>query len=74
MKIKVFIKNKNNKVEFTQNELQSLLDETYNEGYTDGIKNNTRFPMYTTYPYVVTTSTSNDLKEILEEEYVNEIN
>ncbi len=36
MKTKVFTVNKNNKIEFTEEELQKLLDEVYYDGYEDG--------------------------------------
>ena len=36
MRAKVFIKNNNDKIEFTEKELQTLLDEVYDEGYKDG--------------------------------------
>ena len=32
MKIKVFVLNKNNKIELTEKELKELLDDAYNEG------------------------------------------
>ena len=35
MKIKVFTKNKDGKIEFTEDELKKLLDEVYSEGYND---------------------------------------
>lgn len=35
MKIKVFTKNKDGKIEFTEDELKKLLDEVYWEGYND---------------------------------------
>lgn len=34
--VKVFKFNKNNKIEFTQDELEKLLNEAYNAGYYDG--------------------------------------
>ena len=33
---KIFSVDKNNMIEFTREELQSLLDEAYNEGFSDG--------------------------------------
>ena len=36
MKIKVFNFNSNGKVEFTREELESLLNEVYNYGYKEG--------------------------------------
>lgn len=49
MKTKIFTKNENGKVEFTEKELKALLDEIYNEGYNDG---KSRSYIYTT-PYYV---------------------
>lgn len=82
MKVKVFTKNQNNKIEFTEKELQKLLDEIYNEGYSEGYSNGAgRYfyttPYYTKYPYTVTTATySNNLRDVqnLEGEQTNEIN
>lgn len=48
MKTKIFTKNENGKIEFTENELKKLLDEIYNEGYYDG---KSRSYTYTT-PYI----------------------
>lgn len=36
MVVKVFEFNKNHKIEFTKEELETLLDEIYNNGYRDG--------------------------------------
>lgn len=36
VKYKVFISSENNKINFTQEELQKLLNEVYTEGYNDG--------------------------------------
>lgn len=47
MKTKIFTKNEKGKIEFTENELKTLLDEIYNEGYNDG---KSRSYIYTT-PY-----------------------
>lgn len=38
--IRHFDKNKNGKIEFTESELKSLLDEVYNQGKRDGQANN----------------------------------
>ena len=46
MKTKIFTKNSKGKIEFTEKELKSLLDEMYNEGYADGSKK-----YYYTTPY-----------------------
>ena len=35
-KMKVFTKNQKGKIEFTEKELESLLNEIYNDGYNDG--------------------------------------
>ena len=82
MKIKVFTKNQNNKIEFTEKELRKLLDEIYSEGYSEGYSNGAggyfyTTPHYTKYPYTVTTATySNNLRDVqnLEGEQTNEIN
>ena len=82
MKIKVFTKNQNNKIEFTEKELRKLLDEIYSEGYSEGYSNGAggyfyTTPHYTKYPYTVTASTfSNNLRDVqnLEGEQINEIN
>ena len=37
---KVFKLNKNNKIEFTREELKTLLDEVYQEGYWEGKNQN----------------------------------
>ena len=84
MKVKVFIKNQEGKIEFTEDELRELLDEIYNEGYWDGTKKYVYTTPYTTpyitrynanHPYTVTTI-SNDLKSTceFEGEQINEIN
>ena len=49
MKTKIFTKNEKGKIEFTEKELEALLDEIYNEGYNDG---KSRSYIYTT-PYYV---------------------
>ena len=45
MKTKIFTKNEKGKIEFTEKELKTLLDEIYNEGYNDG---KSRSYIYTT--------------------------
>ena len=45
MKTKIFTKNEKGKVEFTEKELKTLLDEIYNEGYNEG---KSRSYIYTT--------------------------
>jgi hypothetical protein len=54
MKVKVFTLNENKKVEFTQEELEKLLDEVYEDGVTEGKKSNY---YYYRYPYYTTTAT-----------------
>lgn len=61
MKVKVFIKNQNNKIEFTEKELRELLDEIYNEGYSDGAGNYIYTTPYRGYPYSYTYTITNDL-------------
>ena len=69
MKTKIFTKNENGKVEFTEKELKTLLDEIYNEGYNDG---KSRSYIYTTPYYVnpwyktycTTNSTATDSKTL----------
>lgn len=39
MKVKIFVQNKDGKIEFNQKDLESLLNEVYEEGYIDGKKN-----------------------------------
>lgn len=76
MKVKVFTKNQNGKIEFTEDELRKLLDEIYNEGYWNGKGNNYIYttPYTYTYPYTLcSTSTtsvdcSNELKTALNTE------
>ena len=76
MKVKVFTKNQNGKIEFTEDELRKLLDEIYNEGYWDGKGNSYIYttPYIRTYPYTLcSTSTtsvncSNELKTTLNTE------
>ena len=40
MKVKIFTPNRDGKIEFNQKDLESLLNEIYEEGYNDGKKNN----------------------------------
>ena len=39
MKVKIFTPNRDGKIEFNQKDLESLLNEVYEEGYIDGKKN-----------------------------------
>lgn len=48
MKIKVFCLNANDKLEFTKEELENLLNEVYNDGYRDGSFTKTRTYTYPT--------------------------
>ena len=70
MKVKVFTKNQNGKIEFTEDELRKLLDEIYNEGYWDGKGNNyiytTPYTLYSTSATSV--DCSNELKTTLNTE------
>lgn len=67
MFIRFFIKNKNDKIEFTEEELRELLDEAYKSGYDEGIKKT--WYCYTSpaivqpdpqYEYTTVTATTND--------------
>lgn len=53
--IKVFTLNKNNKIELTKEELESLLNESYWEGY-----NKKNYWTYTS-PYYCTSATTNSI-------------
>lgn len=59
-KYKVFTPNANKKVEFTKEELEKLLNEVYNEGYTDGKASNWTigYGDIITQPYTKVTSNS----------------
>ena len=59
--IKIFTTNKNNKIEFTKEELQKLLDEAYWDGYraNSGTWTYTT-PNYNPFRWVTTTSPSGD--------------
>ena len=58
--IKVFTTNNEDKIEFTKDELQRLLQESYNEGYAEGCKNVNHYfypywnRPYWGYPYITT--------------------
>ena len=58
MRAKVFTKNYNDKIEFTEKELQTLLDEVYDEGYKDGVRRKCYFT-YTTPNYDRSITTPN---------------
>ena len=52
MKTKYFFLNKNGKIEFTKEELDKLLKDTYDEGYSDGSLTHTFAPIqYVPYWY-----------------------
>ena len=51
MKIKVFYPNEKGNIEITKEKLESILNETYNEGYRDG-KNSNGYYYYNTTPYI----------------------
>lgn len=60
MMIKVFTKNKNNKIELTTDELKKLLDEAYWEGYRSNISSWTYSSpnLVNTPPYTITSNGS----------------
>ena len=49
MRSKVYFitKNNNDKIEFTEKELQKLLDEVYDDGYKDGLGRRSNYITYT---------------------------
>ena len=49
-KIKVFSINEKGKIEFTKEQLEQLLNETYRDGYNDG--NAPTYTWTTTTPYI----------------------
>lgn len=57
MVIKFFTLNENKKIEFTRQELKTLLDEIYSEGYNEGRKNGEHYYYYST-PYYPSPSKS----------------
>lgn len=71
MKVRVFYPNKDNKIEFTKQQLEKLLDEVYEEGrakgydqgYAAGRPVTITYPYtpywYTTTPYINTCTTDN---------------
>ena len=62
MKVKVFTKNKNGKIEFTEKELKELLDDVYWEGYHDNSHYYWSSPSYPNWydqdKWTITTSSS----------------
>lgn len=68
MKIKIMYPNSKGKIELTKEELEKLLNEAYNEGYSDGLP---RYYSYggslstvTTAPYCNATKTSSKLSSL----------
>lgn len=55
MKIKVFKTNSNGKIEFTQTELENLLNEIYKSGYAEGEDEGRKNNFTWTSPYINTT-------------------
>ena len=64
IKYKVFTPNINKKVEFTKEELEKLLNEVCNEGYTDGKASNCTigYGNITTLPYTKVTCNGSMIK------------
>ena len=53
MRIKYFYPNENDKIEFTREELEKLINDVYDEGREDGMKlNNPTYIPYTPSPLV----------------------
>lgn len=61
MLIKVFIKNKNNKIELTEEELKSILDEAYWEGYKNNKTYTWTSPQWWNQPYYTTTNSTSTI-------------
>ena len=53
-RVVVIEKNKDGKIELTKEELQKMLDNAYNQGYTDG-KGRYETITYPSYPFTYTT-------------------
>ena len=49
-------KNKDGKIEFTKDELQKMLDEAYNQGYSDGKATRWDTITYPSHPWYVSTT------------------
>ena len=64
MKVRVFYPNKDNKIEFTKQQLEKLLDEVYEEGRAKGYDQGytASRPVTITYPYTPYWYTCTDLK------------
>lgn len=64
MLIKVFTKNKDGKIELTEEELRKVLDEAYWEGYRNKPLSDTitwTSPQWWNQPYYTTTTTSSNI-------------
>lgn len=55
-RIVVIEKNKNGKIELTQEELQKMLDDAYNQGYMDGKVRYETITVHPSYPIWYTTT------------------
>lgn len=66
MKVRVFYPNKDNKIIFTKEQLEKLLDEVYEEGRAYGYNQgyNANRPISITYPYTPYWYTTNNNQEI----------
>ena len=75
-KYKVFIPNANKKVEFTKEELEKLLNEVYNEGYTDGKASNWTigYGDVITSPYTKITCNGSTIKSTVDTSTFNTTN
>lgn len=64
MKVRVFYPNKDNKIEFTKQQLEKLLDEVYEEGRAKGYDQGyvAGRPVTITYPYTPYWYTTTDIK------------
>lgn len=54
-------KNKDGKIEFTKDELQKMLDEAYNKGYSDGKATRWDTITYPSSPWLYASSRSNTI-------------
>lgn len=62
-KVKVFHLNKNDKIEFTAQELEKLLNDTYKDGYNEGYNEGTSRTFTWSQPYYsLTTSDISSVK------------
>lgn len=63
MKTKFFTKNEKGKIEFTEKELKTLLDEIYNDGYNDGRMSGYTYttPYRYVSPWYTTTATTDGI-------------